>query len=84
VRRANVDNAAMKAAILADVLAPRLLAFAELSDSALENVVIDQAGKFRIEPRNRLKQFVGDLRLSGFLGAFLRKPTAGLQLLCDL
>jgi len=30
----------MKATVLADVLAPRLLAFAELSDSALEDVVV--------------------------------------------
>jgi hypothetical protein len=84
VRCADVDEAAVDAAVGADVPAPSLITYGQLREPASEDAVLCEAGELGIELGDGFQQFVADLRLSGLLGALLRHPAAGLQQRTDL
>jgi hypothetical protein len=79
MRRADMFDTAVNAAVGGDVLAPCFVTGGELGEAASECVMLGQSREFRIERRQGFKQFVVNLRLPGLLGALLRHPTARFQ-----
>src|SRR5215831_6023293 len=69
----------MDATVRMDVADPRSLAVGQLSEPPAKDVMLRQAGKFRIGCRQRLEQRVVDHRLAGLLCPFLRFPATCLE-----
>jgi hypothetical protein len=84
MRRADVNQAAVNAAVASDMAAPGLPPVAQLCEPASEDGVLGQAGEFGIERRDGFKQFVVNDRLFCLLGALLRNPTTRFKQRADL
>ena len=84
MRRADVEQAAVNPAVIADMLEPRFITGAELRDAAAKYQIFGQSGEFRISLRYGLQHFVVDHRLLGFFRAFRRHPSAVFEQRADL